>query len=73
MNIHEYQAKAVLKSFGAPVSRGVPLSGTICFGIAAGTAGICDVVEVGGSDCMLKFRMQVLSASCDAQREWRVL
>jgi succinyl-CoA synthetase beta subunit len=24
MNIHEYQAKAVLKDFGAPVSRGVP-------------------------------------------------
>ena len=23
MNIHEYQAKAVLKEFGAPVSRGV--------------------------------------------------
>ena len=25
MNIHEYQAKAVLKDFGAPVSRGVPV------------------------------------------------
>ncbi len=25
MNIHEYQAKAVLKSFGVPVSRGVPV------------------------------------------------
>ena len=25
MNIHEYQAKAVLKEFGVPVSRGVPL------------------------------------------------
>jgi len=25
MNIHEYQAKALLKEFGAPVSRGVPL------------------------------------------------
>ena len=25
MNIHEYQAKAVLKSFGVPVSKGVPL------------------------------------------------
>ena len=25
MNIHEYQAKAVLKSFGVPVSRGVPI------------------------------------------------
>ena len=25
MNIHEYQAKAVLKEFGAPVSRGVPV------------------------------------------------
>jgi succinyl-CoA synthetase beta subunit len=25
MNIHEYQAKAVLKEFGAPVSRGVPI------------------------------------------------
>ena len=25
MNIHEYQAKAVLKTFGAPVSRGVPV------------------------------------------------
>jgi succinyl-CoA synthetase beta subunit len=24
MNIHEYQAKAVLKEFGAPVSRGAP-------------------------------------------------
>jgi len=23
MNIHEYQAKAILKSFGAPVSRGI--------------------------------------------------
>ena len=25
MNIHEYQAKAVLKEFGVPVSRGVPV------------------------------------------------
>jgi succinyl-CoA synthetase beta subunit len=25
MNIHEYQAKALLKSFGAPVAGGVPL------------------------------------------------
>jgi succinyl-CoA synthetase beta subunit len=25
MNIHEYQAKALLKEFGAPVSRGVPV------------------------------------------------
>jgi succinyl-CoA synthetase beta subunit len=25
MNIHEYQAKAVLKSFGAPVPRGIPV------------------------------------------------
>ena len=25
MNIHEYQAKAVLKEFGLPVSRGVPI------------------------------------------------
>jgi succinyl-CoA synthetase beta subunit len=25
MNIHEYQAKAVLRSFGVPVSRGVPI------------------------------------------------
>ncbi len=25
MNIHEYQAKALLKEFGAPVSRGVPI------------------------------------------------
>jgi succinyl-CoA synthetase beta subunit len=25
MNIHEYQAKAVLKEFGVPISRGVPL------------------------------------------------
>jgi succinyl-CoA synthetase beta subunit len=25
MNIHEYQAKAILKQFGAPVSRGVPV------------------------------------------------
>ncbi len=25
MNIHEYQAKALLKSFGAPVSEGVPI------------------------------------------------
>jgi succinyl-CoA synthetase beta subunit len=25
MNIHEYQAKAILKEFGAPVSRGVPI------------------------------------------------
>ena len=25
MNIHEYQAKALLKSYGAPVSRGVPV------------------------------------------------
>ena len=24
MNIHEYQAKALLKSFGAPVPRGLP-------------------------------------------------
>ncbi|MDP1557046.1 MAG: succinate--CoA ligase subunit beta, partial [Hyphomonas sp.] len=25
MNIHEYQAKALLKSFGAPVAEGVPV------------------------------------------------
>src|SRR6202045_4882187 len=25
MNIHEYQAKAVLREFGVPVSRGVPV------------------------------------------------
>src|SRR6056297_1085800 len=25
MNIHEYQGKALLKEFGAPVSRGVPI------------------------------------------------
>ncbi|HTV38321.1 MAG TPA: ATP-grasp domain-containing protein, partial [Xanthobacteraceae bacterium] len=25
MNIHEYQAKAVLKEFGAPVSRGIAI------------------------------------------------
>ncbi|MFG1285224.1 ATP-grasp domain-containing protein, partial [Xanthobacter autotrophicus] len=25
MNIHEYQAKALLKKYGAPVSRGVPV------------------------------------------------
>lgn len=25
MNIHEYQAKAILKEFGAPVSRGIPV------------------------------------------------
>ena len=25
MNIHEYQAKALLKSFGAPVAEGVPI------------------------------------------------
>ncbi|MGU3495634.1 ATP-grasp domain-containing protein, partial [Xanthobacteraceae bacterium A53D] len=25
MNIHEYQAKALLKTYGAPVSRGVPV------------------------------------------------
>jgi succinyl-CoA synthetase beta subunit len=25
MNIHEYQAKAILKTFGAPVARGVPI------------------------------------------------
>lgn len=25
MNIHEYQAKAVLKEFGVPVSRGIPV------------------------------------------------
>src|SRR3954465_6381004 len=25
MNIHEYQAKAVLKEFGVPVSKGVPM------------------------------------------------
>lgn len=25
MNIHEYQAKAVLKEFGLPVSRGVAI------------------------------------------------
>ncbi len=24
MNIHEYQAKAVLREFGVPVARGVP-------------------------------------------------
>ena len=24
MNIHEYQAKAVLREYGAPVSRGIP-------------------------------------------------
>ena len=26
MNIHEYQAKQVLKSFGAPVAAGVPIT-----------------------------------------------
>ena len=26
MNIHEYQAKAVLREFGVPVPRGVPPS-----------------------------------------------
>ena len=25
MNIHEYQAKALLREFGVPVSRGVPV------------------------------------------------
>ena len=25
MNIHEYQAKQILKSYGAPVSAGVPV------------------------------------------------
>ena len=25
MNVHEYQAKAILKEFGVPVSRGVPI------------------------------------------------
>ena len=25
MNIHEYQAKAVLKEFGVPVSKGIPI------------------------------------------------
>ena len=25
MNIHEYQAKAVLQEFGVPVSRGMPI------------------------------------------------
>ncbi len=25
MNIHEYQAKALLKEFGAPVAKGVPV------------------------------------------------
>ena len=25
MNIHEYQAKAILKAFGAPVARGIPI------------------------------------------------
>ncbi|TIU53108.1 MAG: succinate--CoA ligase subunit beta, partial [Mesorhizobium sp.] len=25
MNIHEYQGKALLKSFGAPVAEGVPV------------------------------------------------
>ena len=24
MNIHEYQAKAILREYGAPVSRGIP-------------------------------------------------
>ena len=26
MNVHEYQAKAILKEFGVPVSRGVPIT-----------------------------------------------
>ena len=25
MNIHEYQAKKILKEYGAPVSKGVPI------------------------------------------------
>ena len=29
MNIHEYQAKAVLKEFGVPVSRGIPVLRTV--------------------------------------------
>jgi succinyl-CoA synthetase beta subunit len=27
MNIHEYQAKAILRDFGAPVAVGVPVQG----------------------------------------------
>ena len=26
MNIHEYQGKAILKSYGAPVSRGIAIT-----------------------------------------------
>ncbi len=40
MNIHEYQAKAVLKEFGVPVSRGVPI---LEKGAAAGAASQLDV------------------------------
>ncbi len=39
MNIHEYQAKAVLKEFGVPVSRGVPILEKDAAAAAAATLG----------------------------------
>ena len=38
MNIHEYQAKAVLHEFGVPVSRGVP--------IVIGAGGVEKIVSI---------------------------
>ncbi len=46
MNVHEYQAKAVLKEFGVPVSRGIP----IFKGIDAAAA----AAELGGAVWVIK-------------------
>ena len=46
MNIHEYQAKAVLKGFGVPVSRGVPI-------LSAGEAEAA-AAELGGPVWVVK-------------------
>jgi len=44
MNIHEYQAKAVLREFGVPVARGVP--------VVIGAKGVERIVEIelGGAE-----------------------
>ena len=38
MNIHEYQAKALLHEFGVPISRGVP--------VVIGSKGVERIVEI---------------------------
>ena len=42
MNIHEYQAKAVLREFGVPVPRGVP-----AFNVDEAVKGAQEVIQLG--------------------------